>query len=91
MREKSSVLEDIFSSRGRIRVLLTVFRLGEANISRIVRETGMHHSVVARHLEKLVDTGILVERRYGRIRLFRVNYADPKTVVVRDLIETLEG
>ncbi len=86
----SPFIEELFSSRGRVRVLVTVFRLGEANISRIVRETGMHHSVVARHLRKLVDAGLLEERRYGRIRLFRVNYSNPRAVVVRDLLEALE-
>jgi len=85
-----SFLEELFSSRGRIRVMLAVFRLGEANISRVVRETGLHHSIVARHLRKLVEAGLLEERRYGRIRLFRVNYANPKTIVIRDLIEALE-
>ncbi len=85
-----SILEELFSSKGRIRVMLAVFRLGEANISRVVRETGLHHSIVARHLRKLVEVGLLEERRYGRIRLFRVNYTNPKTIVIRDLIEALE-
>jgi len=87
---RAHFIEDLFSSRGRVRVMLVLFRIGEANISRIVRETGMHHSVVAKHLEKLAETGLIEERRYGRIRLFRVNYSNPRAVIIRDLIEVLE-
>ena len=84
-------LDEIFSSRGRVRVLLALFRLGEANITRIVRETGMHHRIVATHLEKLVEAGLAVEKRYGRLRIFRINYSNPKTIIVRDLLEVLSG
>ena len=36
----------------------------------------MSHSSVAKHLEFLVSVGILTEKRFNRIRIFRVNRAN---------------
>ena len=91
MSSKEIRLEDLFSSRGRVRTLKALIRLEEANISRIVRETGMHHKLVEAHLEKLKEMGIVVERRYSRVRMFRLNYANPKIRLIKELIQLIES
>ena len=42
----------------------------------------MSHSSVAKHLEFLVSVGILTEKRFNRIRIFRVNHSNPHTAVL---------
>lgn len=88
--ECSSLLEELFSSKGRVKVLKALLKLEEANITRIVREVDMHHRVVRKHLEKLVSLGIVEEKRYGRLRFFRLNFSNPKIRLIKTLIEIIE-
>ena len=50
---------------------------GELNISEITRRSGLSHSATARHLEYLTSSGILTEKHFNRIRIFRVDQANP--------------
>ena len=50
---------------------------GELNISEIKRRSGLSHSATARHLEFLARSGILTEKRFNRIRIFRIDQASP--------------
>lgn len=50
---------------------------GELNISEITRRSGLSHSSAARHLEFLTKSGILTEKRFNRIRIFRVERTNP--------------
>jgi DNA-binding transcriptional ArsR family regulator len=75
-------VEQIFSSHGRTRIISVLIASGELNVSEIVRRSGVSHSSVARHLEFLVSVGILTEKRFNRIRIFRVNSSSPYTKVL---------
>lgn len=70
-------VESLFSSYGRTKVLDVMLESGELNISEITRRSGLSHTSAARHLEFLVKSGILTEKRFNRIRIFRVNHANP--------------
>ena len=50
---------------------------GELNISEITRRSGLSHSSAARHLEFLTKAGLITEKRFNRIRIFRVDLANP--------------
>jgi DNA-binding transcriptional ArsR family regulator len=50
---------------------------GELNISEISRRSGLSHASAAQHLEFLTRSGLLTEKRFNRIRIFRVDYANP--------------
>ncbi len=65
------------SSYGRTKVLIIMLETGELNISEITRRSGLSHSATARHLEFLTKSGILTEKNFNRIRIFRVNQASP--------------
>ena len=65
------------SSYGRTKVLTIMLETGELNISEVTRRSGLSHSAAARHLEFLTTTGILTEKRFNRIRIFRVDQANP--------------
>lgn len=84
-------LEEVLGSKVRIRILKALFRLGEANITRIARETNTHFSLVEKHLQKLKEIGIVEEKRIGRIRLFGLNYSNPKVHLLMELIRSMEG
>jgi predicted transcriptional regulator len=65
------------SSQGRTKVLTIMLETEELNISEIKRRAGLSHSVTARHLEFLTESGILIEKRFNRIRIFRVDQTSP--------------
>jgi DNA-binding transcriptional ArsR family regulator len=65
------------SSYGRTKVLTIMLETGELNISEITRRSGLSHSATARHLDFLTRSGILTEKRFNRIRIFRVDQASP--------------
>ena len=65
------------SSYGRTKVLTIMLETGELNISEITKRSGLSHSATTRHLEFLTKSGILTEKRFNRIRIFRVDPASP--------------
>jgi len=75
-------VEQLFSSHGRVRIMSVMMASGELNVSEIARRSGGSHSSVVRHLEFLVASGILTEKRFSRIRICRVNYSNPYTAVL---------
>jgi len=50
--------------------VLTLY--GELNITRIAKETGLSFRTASRYLSELVQQGLVEERRYGRLRLFKL-------------------
>ena len=58
-------------------MLTIMLETGELNISEITRRSGLSHSATARHLKFLTSWGILTEKRFNRIRIFRVDQASP--------------
>jgi predicted transcriptional regulator len=55
---------------------------GELNISEITRRSGLSHSSAAKHLEFLARSGILTEKRFNRIRIFRIDPGSPLVVAL---------
>lgn len=74
-----------------VRILLYILREGQANVTRISRELGIHHRVVRRHAEKLARAGVIVERRYMRLHIYMANLKDPRVAALKSLLEELEG
>ena len=68
------MVEEILGSRGRIRVLQVLTESGELNISEVSRRTGLNYTSVQRHLMKLKELGLLKEKRYGKIRIFEIQF-----------------
>ena len=83
-------LEEIFSSKPRMKILKFIARLGELNVSDVARRIGVNFTTTSRHLQLLEDEGILTQRTYGRIRMYRFNQASAKAKAVQDLIEVWE-
>ncbi len=83
-------VEILFESKGRFRVIRYLLEEGQANISKIVKNTGLPHRLVVKHLRELERHGIVEEKRYGRLRLFEVNLEDPRISATKNLIRELE-
>ncbi|HKT22887.1 MAG TPA: winged helix-turn-helix domain-containing protein [Nitrososphaerales archaeon] len=72
-------LEKLMSSYGRTKVLTVMLETGELNISEIMRRSGLSHGATAKHLEFLTKSGIITEKRFNRIRIFRLDQSSPFT------------
>ncbi len=83
-------LEEVFSSKPRMKILKIIAQLGSLNISDIARRVKLNYEATHEHLMLLEAEGILQHRMYGRIRMYKFNEATPKARVVRSLIETWE-
>ena len=58
-------------SVGIMKVLETVTEQGAINISHLSRKTGLNHTGVDRHVKKLVELGLVEEKRYGALRMIK--------------------
>ena len=70
------------SSYGRTKVLTLMLETGELNISEVTKRSRLSHSAAAKHLEFLTRSGILTEKRFNRIRIFRVDQSNPLAEVL---------
>jgi len=53
-------------------IIDVLIKYGEVNITKIARLTGLHYHIVAKKLQELQAKGVVEERRFGRLRLFRL-------------------
>lgn len=81
-------LEDILSSKGRIKVLRVLAEKGELNISDITRRANLNHATTSSHLRSLCELGIVEEKRFGRIRIFRLKREDPRAWAIQTLFDS---
>ena len=83
-------IEDVFSSRGRVRILRILAEIGELNISALARRAGLNYSTALEHLRVLEEAGLVRHKRFGRIRIFRFNEGDARARMIRALVELWE-
>jgi CRISPR locus-related DNA-binding protein len=83
-------VEDVFSSRLRMKILKILAQVGELNVSEIARRLGVNYNMTSRHLKVLEDEGVIKHKVFGRIRLYRFNENSPKAKAVQNLIEVWE-
>jgi predicted transcriptional regulator len=83
-------LEEVFSSKLRMKILELIYNLGSLNISDIARRLNTNFASTAEHLKVLEDAGILQGLVYGRVRMYRFNENSAKAKAVQNLIEAWE-
>ena len=83
-------LENVFSSKLRMKILKIIAKVGELNVSEIARRLGVNYKTTSEHLKILEEEGILQHKVFGRIRLYRLNEHSPKTKAVQNLIDAWE-
>jgi len=83
-------IENVFSSKLRMKILKIIIQLGELNVSEIARRLSVNYETTSKHLKILEDEGILQHKVYGRIRLYRLNEHSSKARAVQNLIDAWE-
>ena len=83
-------IEDVFSSRGRVRILRILAEIGELNISALARRAGLNYGTASEHLRVLEEAGLVRHKSFGRIRIFRFNDGDVRAGLIRRLVEVWE-
>jgi DNA-binding transcriptional ArsR family regulator len=84
-------IEDVFSSRGRIKILKELAISNELNISEICRRVDLNHSSTKAHLEVLLKTGLIEEKKFGRIKIYRYKIEDLRARSLRSLFNLWES
>jgi len=84
------MVEDVFSSRGRVRILRILSEIGELNISEIARRARLNYTTTNEHLQVLERADLIMHKSFGRIRIYRFNEENAKARAIRDLMELWE-
>jgi predicted transcriptional regulator len=83
-------LEDVFSSKLRMKTLKLLDKMHELNVSEIAHRLGVNYGLATKHLKVLEEEGIIQHKMFGRIRLYRLNENSVKTKAVQNIIEAWE-
>lgn len=83
-------IENVFSSKGRVRILRILAEIGELNISEIARRAGLNYATTNQHLKVLEDANLVRHKRFGRIRIFRYHEENPRAQMIKELMELWE-
>ncbi|UCG45363.1 MAG: winged helix-turn-helix transcriptional regulator [Candidatus Bathyarchaeota archaeon] len=83
-------IEDVLSSKGRLRILRILVEIEELNISEIARRAGLNYATTSQHLQALTNAELVKHKRFGRIRIFRFNDQTARGRLIKKLIETWE-
>jgi predicted transcriptional regulator len=83
-------IEDVFSSKGRVKILRILSEIGELNISEIARRAGLNYATTNQHLQVLENYKLVRHKTFGRIRIFRFNEENPRARMIRQLMEFWE-
>ena len=79
-------LEDVLSSRGRIKIIETLILNEEINISEIIKLTGLNHKTTKQHLNYLIMINFVQEKKFGRIRIYRFKLENINARALRNLV-----
>jgi len=82
-------IENVLGSKAKIRILKVLINKEELNITAIAREAEINHKTALRHLEELKKAGIITEKVFGRVRVFRLNSEDPRVETLKMLFKSL--
>ncbi|NHI83228.1 MAG: ArsR family transcriptional regulator [Candidatus Thorarchaeota archaeon] len=80
-------IEELFSSKGRIKILKELATSNELNISELCRRVSLNHSSTKSHLEVLIDSGLVEEKIFGRIKIYRYRIEDLRARSFRNLFD----
>jgi len=83
-------IEDVFSSKGRTKILKVLAKIDNLNVSEIARRSGLSYTTTFQHLQFLEREGLIRHKTFGRIRIFRFNEDDQKATITKRLIRLWE-
>lgn len=87
---QKKLVEDLFGSRARVRILKTLTKNEELAISQIISKTRLNYSCVMKHLNYLKTLNLIQEKKFGRIRIFRFKLENVKARSIKKFFEIWE-
>ena len=84
-------IEDLLSSRGRVKILKELAASNELLISQLCRNVNLNHSSTASHLKVLVKSGLIEEKKLGRIKIYRFMEEDIRARALRSFFNIWES
>lgn len=84
-------VENLLGSKARIRILKVLLNKGELNITAIAREAEVNYKTASHHLEELKNMGIITEKVFGRVRVFKLNHDDPRIKALKNVFDSIGG
>jgi len=84
------MIEEVFSSRGRVKILRILAEIGELNISEIARRAGLNYATTIQHLQTLEKAGLVNHKNFGRICIYRYNETHSLAKAIKTLVEKWE-
>lgn len=93
MRTAPPLTAPLFRSDGQARLLAELFLSGaeELNVRELAQRAGLSYGTAHREVERLLEAGLLAERRVGQARLVRPDVASPLAAPVRELLLVSAG
>ncbi len=89
--DKKNSIEEILGSKARIKILVFLAKSEESNISQIISKTRLNHSNIVKHLNILKDLGLIQEKIFGRIKIYRFKIEDIKARSLKNFLQIWEN
>ena len=87
LEEQRTKIEDILSSKGRVKIIKILAEKGELNISEIAKIARINHNTCAFHLKILKEHNVVQEKIFGRIKIYRFKIENGKIRALKNLFE----
>lgn len=84
-------IEELLSSKGRVKIIKILAMAGELNISEIARRAKLNHEATAQHLNFLKRLGLIQEKRFGRIKIYRFKIENMSAKILINLFRSWDG
>ncbi len=84
-------IEELFSSRGRVKIIKFLAKAEEVNISELCRRVKLNHSTTRSHLDVLIASGLVEEKVFGRIKIYRYRGEDLRARSLKNFIDLWES
>ena len=80
-------LIQIFSSRGKSKIVILLAKEMELNISKIMKLVQLNYKSTFKYCTELEEENVLQEKRYGRIRLYKFRNEIYRNKLIKNLID----
>ncbi|MHA1576730.1 MAG: winged helix-turn-helix domain-containing protein [Candidatus Thorarchaeota archaeon] len=84
-------IEDLFSSKGRIKILKELATSNELHLSELCRRVNLSHSSTKSHLKVLLKSGLIEEKIFGRTKVYRYIIEDIRARSLRNFFDIWES
>ncbi|MGQ9479479.1 MAG: hypothetical protein ACUVQ0_05660 [Thermoproteota archaeon] len=85
LNELIKLLEDVSSSISCSRIFWTLLKNGEVGLSELIRQTRLNHKIVRKNIDRMIEKGLIKEKRFGRLKVYVLNDSDPSVKMLLNI------